>query len=89
MKFLGTMLDHRPYRDHSRTIEELGKHALPSAPKESFESTILGQIPTMGRGRPMSDLPVEFCELLISLWRKCFEEKYVCTNYQQLTAVAN
>jgi hypothetical protein len=78
MKFLGTMLDHRPYRDHRRTFEELGKHALPSAPKESFESIILGQIPTMGRGRSMHDLPIEFCELLISLWTKSFEEKYVC-----------
>jgi hypothetical protein len=82
VKFLGTMLDHRPYRDHRRTIEELGKHALPSTPKESFESTILGHIPAMARGRPMSDLPVEFCELLISLWKKCFEEKYVYTDHR-------
>jgi hypothetical protein len=77
MKFLGTMLDHRPRRDQGRTIEELGKHALPLTPKESLESVILGQIPAMGRGRPTSDLPIEFCELIISLWKKCFEEKYV------------
>ena len=73
------MLDHQPNRDHLRTIEELGKHALPSAPKESFQSMILGSLPTLGLKKPVSDLPVEFCELLISLWSKCMDEneKYV------------
>jgi hypothetical protein len=69
------MLDHRPKRNHLRTIEELGKHALPSTPNESFESIILGSLPSLGLKKPVSDLPVEFCELLISLWSKCMDEK--------------
>ena len=69
------MLDHRPKRDQLRTLEELGKHALPSAPKESFESIILGSLPSLGQKRPVSDLPNEFCELLISLWARCMDEK--------------
>jgi hypothetical protein len=74
---MGTMLDHRPNKDHLRTIEALGAYALPSAPKESFEAIILGKLPVLGLKKPISDLPVEFCELLISLWAKCFDEKYV------------
>lgn len=71
------MLDHRPKRDHLRTIQEFGKHALPSDPNESFESIILGNLPTLGLKKPVSDLPIEFCELLISLWSKCVKEEYV------------
>lgn len=72
------MLDHRPSENHLRTIEALGNYALPSKPEESFESIILGQIPTLGFKRPSStDLPIEFCELLISIWSKCLDEKYV------------
>lgn len=71
------MLDHRPDRDHLRSIEALGKYALPSAPTESFESVILGKIPVLGQSKPATDLPIEFCELLISLWTNCLDEKYV------------
>jgi hypothetical protein len=71
------MLDHRPHQYHLRTIEALGNHALPSTPEESFESIILGKIPELGLRKPATDLPIEFCELFISLWTKCFEEKYV------------
>jgi hypothetical protein len=71
------MLDHRVDPKHLRTIEELGKYKLPSNPTESFQSIILGKIPTLGYRKPTSDLPIEFCELIISLWSKCMAEKYV------------
>jgi hypothetical protein len=76
------MLDYQPRRDHLRIIEELGKHALPSTPEQSFQSIILGSLPSLGLKRPISDLPIEFCELLISLWSRCMEEneKYVRRN---------
>lgn len=75
--FIGTMLDHRIDANHLRTLEELGKHALPSLLKESFQSKILGKIPEMGMKKPSKDLPIDFCELLISMWQSCVEEKYV------------
>lgn len=77
MQFLGIMLDHRPNGGQLRTLEELGKQSLPSRPEESFESKILGTLPTFGLKRFAADLPVEFCELLISMWSDCMEEKYV------------
>lgn len=72
------MLDHRPRKDHIRTIEALGNYFLPSTPKESLASVILGRIPSLGLKKPTTELPIEFCHLLIFLWVKCFEEKYVC-----------
>jgi len=71
------MLDHRPNKDHLRTIQALGAYALPSAKDESFESIILGKIPTLGLKKPASELPIEFCELVISIWTKCDHEEYV------------
>ncbi|TVY84456.1 hypothetical protein LSUE1_G001278 [Lachnellula suecica] len=79
--FLGTMLDHRVNSDHARTIQELAKFALPSSPDESFQSVLLGKIPTLGLKKPQKDLPISFCELLISLWSKCIEEKYYAPVY--------
>lgn len=71
------MLNHRINAHHLRTLEELGKHAFPSSPKESLQSLILGEIPALGLKKQSKGLSVEFCELLISLWAKCMEEKYV------------
>ena len=42
------MLDHRVDGNGLRTFEELGKHAYPSAPNESFQAIILGKIPSLG-----------------------------------------
>ena len=72
------MLDHRYKADQPRTMEELSKYAFPSAPRESFQSIILGKIPVLGFNKSAKDLPIDFCELLISMWAKCVEEKYVC-----------
>ncbi|CAG8973689.1 hypothetical protein HYALB_00006959 [Hymenoscyphus albidus] len=75
--FLGTMLDHQIDFLHLRSIQELDKYSLPSASKESFQSVILGKIPMLGLKKSQKDLPVDFCELLISMWAKCMEEKYL------------
>lgn len=71
------MLDHRPRHNHLRTMEALSKYAFPSSPDESLASIILGRLPSMGMKKSVTDLPIEFCDLLISLWTKCVEEKYV------------
>ena len=71
------MLDHRPSNGQLRTIEALAKHTLPSSNEESLAAVILGKIPTLGLKKHITELPVEFCELLISVWAKCFDEKYV------------
>ncbi len=71
------MLDHQIDSDHLRTIEELGKYALPSSPGESFQATILGKMPTLGLGKFPRDLPIDFCELLISIWSTCIEKEFV------------
>jgi hypothetical protein len=73
------MLDHRYKSEQPRTMEELSKYAFPSAPNESFQSILLGKIPVLGFNKPAKDLPIDFCELLISMWAKCVEEKYVCS----------
>ncbi|KAF8858325.1 hypothetical protein BDZ45DRAFT_674110 [Acephala macrosclerotiorum] len=75
--FIGTMLDHRIDANHLRTVEELGKYALPSSPKESFQSIILGQIPALGFKKQSKDLSIDFCNLLIALWGKCKDELYL------------
>ena len=33
----------------------------------------------LGFNKSAKDLPIDFCELLISMWAKCVEEKYVRT----------
>ncbi|KAL3423947.1 DNA repair protein rad26 [Phlyctema vagabunda] len=75
LDFLAHMIDHRPRHDQARTFDSLSKYALPSAPGESFSSIIFGKIPMMGMKETVLDLPVEFCELLISLWARCITEK--------------
>ena len=77
------MLDHRVNANHLRTVEELGKHSLPSSPKESFQSMILGQIPELGINKSLKDLPIDFCELLVGIWKSCLEEKYVGPRNEQ------
>ncbi|RDL29713.1 Uncharacterized protein BP5553_10693 [Venustampulla echinocandica] len=79
--FLGTMLDHRLNPDHLRTVQELDKYALPSTPKESFQSVLLGKIPVLGLKKSQKALPIDFCELLISMWSSCMKEKYLAPIY--------
>ena len=71
------MLDHRIDANHLRTVEEFGKFCLPSAPGTSFQSLILGQIPSLGLEKDSKDVSADFCNFLISLWKKCMDEKYV------------
>ncbi|ESZ95526.1 hypothetical protein SBOR_4079 [Sclerotinia borealis F-4128] len=73
--FLAAMLDHRPNRDHLKTLEALSKHALTSSPNESLSSLILGEMPRIGAKKPISEVPSEFCLFLIHLWSKCIDEK--------------
>ncbi|KAB8297960.1 hypothetical protein EYC80_001738 [Monilinia laxa] len=80
-EFLAAMLDHRPNRDHLRTLEALGKHALPSSPNESFSSLILGEMPRIGAKKPISEVPSEFCLFLIHLWSKCMDERHYAPIY--------
>ncbi|RDW69251.1 hypothetical protein BP6252_08271 [Coleophoma cylindrospora] len=77
LDFLTNMMDHRPNRGQPRTFEEFSKYALPSSPKESLSSIMFSKIPAMGMKRSSADLPVEFCELLLSIWSKCMAEKYL------------
>ena len=72
------MLDHRVDGNGLRTFEELGKHAYPSAPNESFQAIILGKIPSLGFKKSSKDLEVDFCELLINIWANCAKEEHVC-----------
>ena len=58
-------------------MEELGKYALPSNANESFQSIIFGKIPALGLNKSSKDLPIDFCELLISMWSECIGSKYV------------
>lgn len=77
IQFLGIMLDHRVDGKKLRTFEELGKHAYPSAPQESFQSILLSKIPSLGFQKLSKDLEIDFCELLISIWTQCMDEEYV------------
>ncbi|KAI9649565.1 hypothetical protein NHQ30_002145 [Ciborinia camelliae] len=79
--FLAAMLDHRPNRDHLRTLEALGKHFLPSSPNETFSSLILGELPRIGSKKPIAEVPSEFCLFIIQLWSKCMDESYYTPIY--------
>lgn len=79
--FLAAMLDHRPNKNHLRTLEALGKHALPSSPNESFSSLVLGELPRIGSKKPISEVPSEFCLFIIRLWSKCMDESYYTPIY--------
>jgi hypothetical protein len=76
-------MDHRIDAKHLRSLEELGKFALPSSPAESLQAIILGKLPTIGFKK--HSISVEFCELIISIWRSCIKEAFVsgcwCSSY--------
>ena len=74
-QFLGSVLDHHIDTKHLRTVQELGKYALPSGPQETLESILLGKLPALGIRK--TSIAVEFCQLLISLWKSFSDEKYV------------
>lgn len=77
------MLDHRLDANHLRTLEELGKYALPSAPKESLQAIVLGKLPEIGFKK--SSISVEFCEMIISMWKDCVRESFVSALWCALT----
>jgi hypothetical protein len=81
------VFDHRPYKDHLRTFEEFTRLAFPSAPGASFASIVLEKLPTFNAKQMPSDFPIEFCELIVSLWSKCLAEKYVRTAYARLMLI--
>lgn len=74
------MLDHKIDAKHLRTLEELGKYTFPTAPHETLQSLVLAKIPALGLEKESKKLSVDFCDFLISLWKKCLKEKYVCFN---------
>jgi hypothetical protein len=89
-QFLGMMLDHKVDSKHKRTIQELENYALPSSPDDSLQTHLLSKIPELGLIKSQIELPVNFCELVISLWSKCMEEKYVSTkHYEGVLQITN
>lgn len=76
-QFLELIFDHRPHRDHLRTLEEFASLAFPSATNESFASIVLGKLPAMNQKKSSAEFAIEFCELILSLWSRCLVEKYV------------
>jgi hypothetical protein len=73
------MLDHKFDSQHKRTVEELAQYSIPSCPEESLQSAILAAIPKLGR-QSVDNLPIEFCQLIIQLWKSCTDERYVSHN---------
>jgi hypothetical protein len=71
-------MDHRPYSGHLRTFEEFAKLAFPTSPDESLASIVLGRLSGISKKRSPSEFPIEFCELIISIWSRCLEERFVC-----------
>jgi hypothetical protein len=69
-------MNHRPHRGHVRTFEALGQHHFPATPNESFESILYSKLPTV-RTNKTDEFAIEFCDIIISLWARCLEEKYV------------
>lgn len=71
------MLNHRPTRGHLQTFEAFASYFFPSSPTESFSSIILGKLPVLSTKKSHDEFPIEFCEVIISLWARCLQEKYV------------
>ncbi|RKF57294.1 putative dna repair protein rad26 [Golovinomyces cichoracearum] len=76
LDFIGTILDHCVDKKHLRTIQELGKYALPSAPHQNLQGLIIAKISDLCRKRPIIDPPLGVCNILIKIWIDCVEEKY-------------
>lgn len=56
-------------------MEEFAQLSFPNSTKQSFASILLGKMPTMKQ--TAVEFPIDFCELLISLWSDCLHNKYV------------
>ncbi|TQS35452.1 hypothetical protein Golomagni_04129 [Golovinomyces magnicellulatus] len=76
LDFIGTILDHRVDKKHLKTIQELGKYALPSAPHQNLQGLIISKLSDLCRKRPIIDPPLGVCNILIKIWADCIEEKF-------------
>ena len=81
LEFLEAVLDHRLDNNHQKTMEEFTKFALPSEPKSSFTSTILGNLPSVTQKSAIprkeeDSFYVQVVELFLGLWVACKNDSY-------------
>lgn len=77
LQFFKFVLNHSSAHGRALTFDVLAGFSLPSNQSESLASRLLQKLATIGDSTDSIRLPVEFCELLLDLWSRCWEEKYV------------
>ncbi|TPX10351.1 uncharacterized protein E0L32_008756 [Thyridium curvatum] len=74
--FLKLALDHHGQAHRPMTFDAFARYSFPTDPDRTFASIILHRLPAMGSAAEVTQLPVDFCLLLLEIWSQCLSEKY-------------
>ncbi|KAF2231126.1 hypothetical protein EV356DRAFT_452629 [Viridothelium virens] len=80
-KFLQKVMNHRTSEDHARTFEVLSQYKLASKPDTTLSSQLNDEMAFRTYNNMESSFPIEFCRILISLWRQCVNERIYAPIY--------
>ncbi|KAM0664585.1 hypothetical protein ACQRIT_001724 [Beauveria bassiana] len=76
-EFLQLILDHGSFHQQPPTFDILSRFSFPSdTTSASLASKIFERLPLMGNPHRSMQLQVDFAEIVILLWSRCFEEQY-------------
>ncbi|KAJ6787880.1 hypothetical protein PWT90_10992 [Aphanocladium album] len=76
-EFLQLVLDHGSFHQQPPTFDILSRFSFPSdTASASLASKIFERLPLMGNPHQSMQLQVDFAEIVILLWSRCFEEQY-------------
>ncbi|KFA48951.1 hypothetical protein S40293_02603 [Stachybotrys chartarum IBT 40293] len=75
--FLPLVLDHGAFPHQPPTFDILSRMAFPSDPGTSLASRIFQRLPLLGNPHLPLQLLVDFSEVIINLWTRCYEEDYL------------
>lgn len=76
-QFLQLILDHGSFYNQPPTFDMLSRFSFPSDPDAtSLASKIFERLPLMGDPHQSMQIQVDFAEFIVSLWTRCFEERF-------------
>ncbi|KAL8381918.1 hypothetical protein RB595_005935 [Gaeumannomyces hyphopodioides] len=86
--FLTLVLDHGALHGHPLTFELFYRYSFPSDQAQTFGSFIFSKLPLLGSPQDPIRLLVDFCLLIIEMWRRCVEEEYYEPIYDLVALVS-
>ncbi|EJT78465.1 hypothetical protein GGTG_03565 [Gaeumannomyces tritici R3-111a-1] len=86
--FLTLVLDHGALHDRPLTFELFYRYSFPSDQAQTFGSLIFSKVPLLGSPQDPIRLLIDFCLLIIELWRRCLEEMYYEPIYDLVALVS-